>query len=716
MDAFMHRSRVSTRAPTARHRDSVSFVSRIHVARWLILLLLTVTSAARAGEDMSSIDLRDGWRYRWGDSPLGPTGVPTWALESGDGSGWLPVTALQEPPGRGANTFLWLSIPVPPGAWREPALQLGAVANAFELYAGGQRIHSSGTLNPSGTEKAETLAWHLFPLPPSVEGHRLLLRIQGTGPAIGLSGMARVGAHHQLLATVTRDGLAPFVMGLLLLAIAAVALAGALVRRRAQMFIALTVFAGGSGAMLLGTSGLLPALWGKHLLGSQLTLLGAYCILPGLAWFISDSILEDRMRWFRWGAWGVTVPTVIQCVVVLVDLGTAQRNLGLLVVYSVPCLLVCVGVAVRSAWQGNADARIFSIGLGLLAGVLVHSTLPVFGLVEGSTTWMHWGFLALTLSLVGIVGRRSSQVVRSLAAHTRQLEERREDVKRLALGMGSGAGELATVVQQLRTSSEVQTTGLGRQAAALREVEQTVQEIRQGSRVTADKTRLLAQSIESAEEAGRDGGAALSRTLTNLEAIRVEVSEMARSILALDARTREISGIVDTVKALADQSNMLAINAAIEAARSGEHGRGFGVVSREVRALADQSIVATQRIRDVLDSVSTSMRETAKLSEQGEQRVKASLDAVRASGTQLQRLTGIIDDTSGSVRQISAAVAQQDEGTSQIAQAIQDLSSQMQHTLRIVEETQKVTRSVQTLAERMAGTARLALDSGTLDD
>ncbi|NTX09664.1 chemotaxis protein [Myxococcus sp. CA056] len=680
----------------------------------MVLMLLVLAPSARAeGPGARSVELESGWRYRWGDSPVGPDGVPTWAHEA-DAEDWRPMVALREPPGKGSNTFLWLSLPVPHGTWPEPALFLGTVANAFEVYAGGRRVYASGTLNPSGHESMENMAWNLVTLPPSVPGTRVLLRIQSTGQTIGASREARVGSRHELAARVTRDGLAPFVMGTLLLVVAAVSAGAALLRRQRRMLVALTVFAGGSGLMLLGSSGLLVSLWDAKLLSSQLTLLGAYLLLPGLGWFISDSILEGQLRWFRWGATVLSVPAALQSLMLFVDLGTVYRQLHLFTFYSLPCLFLCVIVAARAAWRGSIDARIFVVGLGVLTFVLLLSTLPLLGFTEVTGTYHHWGFMALTVSLVGIVARRSTMVVRSLASHTRQLEARSKDVRELATGMGRGAGELATVVQQLRTSSEEQTVGIGRQATALKELEQTVQEIRQGSLVTADKTRLLASSIVVAEEAGRDGGAAIDRTLSNLEAIRVEVSEMARRILALDARTREISGIVDTVKGLADQSNMLAVNAAIEAARSGEHGRGFAVVSREVRSLADQSILATQRIREVLEGVNTSMREAAKMSEQGEQRVKVSLDAVRVSGSQLQKLAGIIGDTSSSVRQISMAVSQQDAGTSQIAMAIQDLSGQMQQTLRVVEETQRVSRSVQTLAESMSGAAGKALQSGTL--
>jgi methyl-accepting chemotaxis protein len=676
---------------------------------WAALLCVLALAPAAQAEP---VPVLDGWSYRWGDSPPGAGGVPAWAAETGAAEGWAPVAALHVPPGRGNQTMLWLSIPIPAGSLQAPALFLRSVANAFEVYAHGQRIYTSGQLNPAGREVPETMMWHLVPLPPNVQGSRVLLRIQGTGPAIGVAQGAQVGEHHELLASGVRSGLAIFVMGVVLLAIGFVS-AGAAILRRQRLLVAVTVFAGGAGLLLVGCSGLFAALWDATALGTRLLFVGAYGLLPGLGWFIADGLVEGRLRWFRRAAGVVSVLAIPQIVVVFFDMGVAQSLLKFLTLYTMPGLLLCVGVAAVEAWKGNPDARIFVAGLGMLFASLIHASLPWLRLIEdGGGNYMHWGFLALTLSLVGVVGRRSTVVARSLTLHARQLEMRRLEVRALAEGMSSSAGELATVVQQLRTSSEEQTAGISRQATALQQLEQTVQEIRQGSQLAAEKALQLGNAAGSAGQMGQEGGAAIERTLSNLEAIRAEVSGMASRILALDARTREVSGIVDTVKTLADQSNMLAINAAIEAVRSGDSGKGFGVVAREMRSLADQSIQATQRIRDVLDGVSASMREAAKVSEQGEHRVQLSLDAVRTSGAQLQKLASIVGDTSTSVRQITAAVAQQDAGTSQIAQAIQELSSQMRRTLKVVEETQAVTRAVQSLSGKMSDVSTQVLQSG----
>lgn len=694
-------SRCSTRAPLARLASLCS----------VLLLVLALAPQAHAAEARAPVSVLDGWRYRWGDSPVAPDGTPAWAKESGEGEAWKPVAALKTPPGRGDNAFLWLSLPLPAEGWFEPALYLGAVSNVVEVYVEGRRIYASGRLDASGQEVPENTGWHLMPLPPSALGKRVLLRLQSSAPSIGVRQAARVGARHELLAAATRAGQAPFILGVLMLSIALLSVGAIALVKQRWMLVALTVFATSSGLVLLGASGLLTALWGAASTSTRLTNVSMYFILPSLSWFISEALLERRARWFSRlvrveGAIGLVLGAIA-----LADSGSAQRTMPVFVLYAMGIFLVSVGVAAAEAWKGNADARIFVGGLGGFFVSILLSILPLFGLMQWLGNVIHWGFFALTLSLVGIVVRRSMQVVGALEAHTRQIEEQQRSVQQLAERMGTGAAELATVVQQLRASNEEQSEGVSRQAVALHQAEQTVGEIRRSSLLTSEKATLLASSATRAEQVGRQGSEAIELTLSNLEAIRGEVSEMARRILALDARTREVSGIVDTVKTLADQSNLLAVNAAIEAVRSGEHGKGFGVVAREVRNLADQSIQATLRIREVLDGVSESMREAAKVSEQGEERVKTSLDAVRTYGEQMQQMAGIISDTSTSVRQITAAVTQQDAGTSQMAVTIQELSAQMQRTLKALQETHSVSQSVQTLAESMSGVALQVLQA-----
>jgi len=132
---------------------------------------------------------------------------------------------------------------------------------------------------------------------------------------------------------------------------------------------------------------------------------------------------------------------------------------------------------------------------------------------------------------------------------------------------------------------------------------------------------------------------------------------------------------------------MLALNAAIEAVRSGEHGKGFAVVAREIRSLADQSIQATNRVREILDDIGSAIRTTVAITERGSQKIEGGLLQVKASGENLRELSVIVKDNSSAVRQIAAAVSQQNAGIKQIFSAVTDQTRMMDETLKRIETT-----------------------------
>jgi methyl-accepting chemotaxis protein len=240
---------------------------------------------------------------------------------------------------------------------------------------------------------------------------------------------------------------------------------------------------------------------------------------------------------------------------------------------------------------------------------------------------------------------------------------------------------------------------MARQAEALQEAQVTAQEIRQTSMVAAQKATIVLEVAERADAVRQRGETATEQTLASLTDMLAAVQSIAEKIAELGDRTRQIGGITDTVKSLADQSNMLALNAAIEAVRSGEHGRGFAVVAREIRSLADQSIQATSRVREILHDVTLASQTTVTMTERGTQRVDAGLIQVRSSGDSLKELSAILKESSGAVRQIAAAVNQQHAGVAQIFAAITELSNMMNDTLNRIDLNSK---SVATIAEATA--------------
>jgi methyl-accepting chemotaxis protein len=279
-------------------------------------------------------------------------------------------------------------------------------------------------------------------------------------------------------------------------------------------------------------------------------------------------------------------------------------------------------------------------------------------------------------------------------------------LRQLPLALQASAAQLSDAGTHLRGANDEQQQSLVRQAAALHEAQVTSEEIKRTSLMAADRADAVLQVARRAEELGQKGESAVEQSVTGLADIRRAVDGIQQRLVRLAESTTQIGDITETVKDLADQSHLLAVNAAIEAARSGEQGKGFAVVAREIRALADQSIQSTRRIRGILQEISQGIRDAALMGEQGVRTIGTGLDQMRASGDSLRELSRISQENSTAARQIAAAVTQQNAGFSQIFTAIGDLSQIMDSTLKRLESTQEATATLSIVSEevgRMAG-------------
>ncbi|MDY7231518.1 methyl-accepting chemotaxis protein [Hyalangium rubrum] len=292
----------------------------------------------------------------------------------------------------------------------------------------------------------------------------------------------------------------------------------------------------------------------------------------------------------------------------------------------------------------------------------------------------------------------------------------RDEVGELSQAFASMVGRLKAVLMQLQTSSELMARSVRvlnqsaldqnqmatRYASALQETQATAQELHQTSLAASESAETVLKVAARADELGRTGEAAITESINGLVELRNQVKEIETQINALGEHTRQIGGITQTVKDLADQSHMLALNAAIEAVRSGEHGKGFGVVAREIRALADKSIRATSQVRELLTDVSNAIATTVRITEEGAHRMEAGLSQVRQSGDNLRALSSIVRDSSSSVRQIAQTVNQQTAGVEQIFSAVVELNSLMEDTLQRITATSNSVGSLQSLSDRVS--------------
>ncbi|MCP3103556.1 methyl-accepting chemotaxis protein [Myxococcus sp. K15C18031901] len=342
---------------------------------------------------------------------------------------------------------------------------------------------------------------------------------------------------------------------------------------------------------------------------------------------------------------------------------------------------------------------------GVLAGDLAFSLMWVGGLLllPGITTWMLARRQARAARAVGeaiealAAGRVtapawvSTDEMGDLAAGMDAVLAR---LRQLPLALQAAAARLGEASEQLRTAQVEQQQSLERQAAALHEAQTTSEEIRRTSLLAAERAEAVLQVARRSEELGVAGEASVGHSMAGLADIRGAVDGIQQRLARLAERASQIGDITQTVKDLASQSHLLAINAAIEAARSGEHGKGFAVVAREVRALSDQSLQSTRRIHLILQDVTEGIRDAASMGEQGVRIIGTGLEQMRASGESLRGLSVMSRENSSAARQIAAAVTQQNAGISQISTAIVDLAYVMDVTMKHLESTQEATRTL----------------------
>ena len=297
----------------------------------------------------------------------------------------------------------------------------------------------------------------------------------------------------------------------------------------------------------------------------------------------------------------------------------------------------------------------------------------------------------------------SGDEVGELAAAFAQMVDK---LKQVLKALQESVSLLTNAGNELGQSTTDQSQTITRQATALQETQVTAQEIKQTSLLAAQKAEAVLRLTEKADQVSTQGEAAIEKSLGGLTDIRAQVDEIAQKIAQLSERTQQIGGITQTVKDLADQSNMLALNAAIEAVRSGEHGKGFAVVAREIRSLADQSIQATNRVREILEDIGGAIRVAVSITERGSQKIEGGLLQVKASGENLRELSNIVKDNSSAVRQIAAAVSQQNAGITQIFSAVTDQTKMMDETMRRLESTTQAASVLKDLSQRVSEVVR----------
>ncbi|MDC3955250.1 methyl-accepting chemotaxis protein [Polyangium jinanense] len=264
-------------------------------------------------------------------------------------------------------------------------------------------------------------------------------------------------------------------------------------------------------------------------------------------------------------------------------------------------------------------------------------------------------------------GAQANDEVGTLVTAAREMTE---GLRTVTKSLREGVARLSSNATQISATAKEYAGTASEQASAVTEVSTTVEEMKQTSEAAAASAREVAQISDEAAKNGHLGRDRLFEAMSMMQTINERVAGIASQILQLSEQTSQIATIVDAVSDLAEQSNLLAVNASIEAAKAGEQGRGFSVVASEVRSLAEQSKRATQQIRGILAQIQKATQSAVMATEEGTKRCDDGRRAVEAVRDIVENLAVVLSDSASRARQIAGASAQQASGVAQIASAL----------------------------------------------
>ncbi|GAB2188697.1 hypothetical protein MAH1_03030 [Sessilibacter sp. MAH1] len=239
----------------------------------------------------------------------------------------------------------------------------------------------------------------------------------------------------------------------------------------------------------------------------------------------------------------------------------------------------------------------------------------------------------------------------------------------------STANRLESASQMLMSSTAETERGVGRQQS---EVQQVANAIREMASVVADVSQNVAETAENAEQADREasnGRQVVFNAMRQIESLASDINNASDVIDRLRQETDNIGSVLDVIRGIAEQTNLLALNAAIEAARAGEQGRGFAVVADEVRTLASRTQSSTQEIQEMIERLQTGAREAVSMMSKGTNQAKESVSQADAAGRSLEAITAGVSSIKSKTEQVASAAEEQSAATREIESNMQNISS-----------------------------------------
>jgi methyl-accepting chemotaxis protein len=283
------------------------------------------------------------------------------------------------------------------------------------------------------------------------------------------------------------------------------------------------------------------------------------------------------------------------------------------------------------------------------------------------------------------------------------LREMIQSIAGTAQHVASASEELSSSATQQAQSAETQKDQTAQVATAMQEMSSTVLQVSENSNKAAEASRQAA-------ETARRGGAIVEETLSRMRAIADSVSGTAKKMDELGKSSDQIGQIVGVINDIADQTNLLALNAAIEAARAGEQGRGFAVVADEVRKLAERTTTATKEIAGMIKSIQQETKTAVTAMETGTKQVEEGVKSTIQAGDSLKEIIHMAEQVGEMVMQIATAAMEQSSASEEVNQNMEKIAKLVKESADGAQQSAKACQDLSSLAfdlQNMVGTFKL---------
>jgi methyl-accepting chemotaxis protein len=357
-----------------------------------------------------------------------------------------------------------------------------------------------------------------------------------------------------------------------------------------------------------------------------------------------------------------------------------------------------VGRSMKPLEEEEASIRMTALlfGLSLLAAisVVVHIIVkrvvehPLRGIVKAiDNADLNWSSTSAGNDEIGALQKAFDKFVRSIREMVLEVGE-------ASTAVAAASDQISSSVEQMAAGAQEQTAEAGEVAAAVEQMSKSIAANSQNAMATAEVAR-------NAHETAGNGSRIVVQTVQAMKQIAAAGKSSADTVITLGQSSKQIGDIISVIKDIADQTNLLALNAAIEAARAGEQGRGFAVVADEVKKLAERTMKATNEIAGMIANIQTVTGTAVESMQTGTRQLDEGIVLADNAGTSLEAILGSSQKVSEMVIQIADASEQQAIASEQISRNVESISG-------VADETAQATQQIARTAENLNQlTARL---------